>query len=375
MFTAKPASLRRKSFGGQKGIGIWWRKSSSPPNILSEEDEEDGIEIRNRDLSSDASTSSVCSSDEQTVANQKSESAPKKSLSRCIRTADEAPILRWDDDLCRPIYHRSENYSDMIATVDSFDEELVRAVSSCGNGIVETSESDDSSTQEIGEDLLQCSENAGELHPVDTKTKPSPSETNKPTDNGEEGIALGVAFQIPSLSRKRTRTFGNRAKRQRPLSLILTHDDEEESPLTHKQDARRVSLESCADPAQSEEEIIPDARTEKGPKKGRRSKKPRSNDPTNSLEKAREYFANLDQTQPLTLDATLSPAVSSRVTRTRRRTNLASPGITREYKAYADSITGDGTSGLSPLSMKDYVSSRKLHFQNKGELVDGFLDD
>ncbi len=350
MFNAKPSSLRRKSFGGQKGIGIWWRKSSSPTSILSEEDDEIGVETRNRVQSSDASTASVSSSTEEPLTKKKKgESASKKALSPGIRTADDSPMIGWDDDLCRPIYHRSENHNYTIALVDSFDDELVRAVSSSDTGLAEANETD-TSTEVIDGDSLEA------------------------TENDEEESAADAPFRIPVLSRKRNRTFGNRAKRQRPLSLILTHDDEE-APLTHDRDARRVSLEALTVPARTEEEVISDTQTEEQPKKGRRSKKPRSNDSSNSLEKAREYFANLDQTQPLTLDATLSPAVSSRVTRTRRKTNLNSPGITRKYKAYAESIAGDGSSGISPLSMKDYVSSRKLHFESKGELADGFLDD
>ena len=356
MFNAKPASLRRKSFGGQTGIGIWWRKSASPTSILSEEDDKIGVEIRNRDLSSDASIASVSSITEEPLTKKKGESASKKALSPGIRNADELPMIGWDDDLCRPIYHRSENHNDTIALVDSFDDELVRAVSSSDTGLAEASETD------------------GSTEVIDEETPDNAGDSLEAPGNDEDEIAAGVPFRIPVLPRKRNRTFGNRAKRQRPLSLILTHDDEE-TPLNHDRDARRVSLESSTVTAQTEEEVISNNQTEERPKKGRRSQKPRSNDPSNSLEKAREYFANLDQTQPLTLDATLSPAVSSRVTRTRRKTNLTSPGITREYKAYAESIAGDASSGISPLSMKDYVSSRKLHFESKGELADGFLDD
>ena len=177
---------------------------------------------------------------------------------------------------------------------------------------------------------------------------------------------------------KKTRTFGDRGRRRRPLSLILMQDDDEEAQMTLEQNPRRVSVESSEDIAPAgEQEVGSDATVEEGtkqPKKTQKSKR-RSNDPSNSLEKAREYFTNLDQTQALTLEAASSPPVSSRVTRTSRRTNLASPGMQEQYKAYVESIAGDGTSGISPLSVEDYASSRKLHFESKGKLVDGFLDD
>jgi hypothetical protein len=55
-----------------------------------------------------------------------------------------------------------------------------------------------------------------------------------------------------------------------------------------------------------------------------------------------------------------------------RKINFSSPGINREYEAYA---TASLESGISPLTIQDYAKSRKLHFSTKGELFDGFLDD
>lgn len=375
----KPSSIRKRSFGGQSGIGIWWRKRSDPASILSEEDDDDANdEVRNLNFSSDASASSTDPSDEGTsgvaeeppTKRKKVASAINKAPSSSLFMADEGPILGWDDDLCRPIYHRNESYRDPINTIDSFDEELVRAVSSGDTGVAECAETD-VSTEVVDEDLSKGTQDDS------ISTSPSAPAVNQDNPTSDVGERIGdESFRIPTL--KKTRTFGDRGRRRRPLSLILMQDDDEEAPMILEQNPRRVSVESSEDIAPAgEQEVRSDATIEEGtkqPKKTRKSKR-RSNDPSNSLERAREYFANLDQTQALTLDAASSPPVSSRVTRTSRRTNLASPGMQEQYKAYVESIAGDGTSGISPLSIEDYASSRKLHFESKGKLVDGFLDD
>jgi len=418
MLNAKSISLRRKSFGGQTGIGIWWRKRSAPTSVPAEEDEGPDKKKRNQELSDPfttdpASENSPGNTEEQRTAKTKKKKQKKgasaaKTTTTTIttslfRTAEEAPILGWDDDLCRPIYHHHRD-----ANNDPIDNDLVRAVSSGGSGVVDDTETD-TSVDMIDEDLLgSCDDTGSCLDEEKGVTNAYPIATCPSVVGSEESAACeattsvqdksGVSFRIPVLSRKRTRTFGNRKQRRRPLSLILTQE-EEETPSMFDRGSRRISLESSADTAPIEEKEVSDARSnssedpdsksnsddrlafrtdgesnQKQPKKRRRSKKPRS-DPDNSLEKAREYFANLDHTQTLTLDAASSPPVSSKVTRTRRRTNLASPGINREYRAYAKSIAGDGDSGISPLSIRDYASSRKLYFQNKGEIVDGSLDD
>ncbi len=382
MMKTKPSSIRKRSFGGQSGIGIWWRKRSAPASVLSEEDDDNDADnqIRKLELSCDASVSSVDPNGEGTsgiteeppTKKKRVVSATKNASSLSLLMADEEPILGWDDDLCRPIYHRNESYCGPINTIDSFDEELVRAVSSGDTGVAECAETD-ISTEVVDEDLSKGSQDdSTSLSPsAPTQHESSIAESQENIESGFDG-----SFRIPAL--KKTRTFGDRGRRRRPLSLILMQDDDEENSMALEQRSRRVSVESSSETAPSGElRVASDTTGEEAtpqPKKERKSKR-RSNDPSKSLEKAREYFANLDQTQALTLDATSSPPVSSRVTRTSRRTNLASPGMQEEYKAYVESMAGDGTSGVSPLSIEDYASSRKLHFESKGKLVDGFLDD
>jgi hypothetical protein len=400
MIKAKPVSLRRKSFGGQSGIGIWWRKRSAPTSVPAEEDEGSDKEKRNQDLSDPSTelTSEDNPSNTEELRSAKKRRKKKYNVSASkttpppyLRTSEDAPILGWDDDLCRPIYHHHRD----ATTNDSFDNELVRAVSSGDSGIAEASETD-ASTDAIDDEISKSSDDSGACLDGE-KGDPSADSVATPPSVvvNEESKACqasttsdedenGAPFRIPALSRIRTRTFGNRGKRRRPLSLILTQE-EEETPMTPTDEEEKASG-ARADEVEDRESSYSDdigvltPRTDhesdrKQSKRQRRSKKPRSDPDSNSLEKAREYFANLDETQTLVLDAAMSPPVSSKVTRTHRRTNLASPGINREYRAYAKSIAGDGDSGLSPLSIRDYASSRKLHFQNKGEIVDGFLDD
>jgi hypothetical protein len=456
MIRAKPVSLRRKSFGGQSGIGIWWRKRSYPTSVAvpAEEDEEERTQD---DLSNDPSTTELdtTSEDDNPNSNTIEEPRPaemkrkKKAYastseissppSNYLRTSKEATILGWDDDLCRPIYHHQHRV-DATATATTattsddslFDtsEELVRAVSSGDSGVAEASETDvstdavdDESSCLEGEKGDVCTDSVAILPAVAANNKKPKAHRRASSSTASDEDEDEVSFRIPSLSRIRTtRTFGNRGKRRRPLSLILTQEQEAEAetdttPMTVvDRGSRRISLESVSKDADEVEHrdsgsdsdevgrMTPPTDHESSnqkqskTKRQRRSKKPQSDsNNSNSLEKAREYFANLDQTQPLVLEyATTSPPVSSRVTRTHRKTNLASPGINRAYKAYAKSIAGIGSGsgnrngngesngnangdssgpGLSPLSIRDYASSRQLHFQNKGEIVDGFLDD
>lgn len=93
--------------------------------------------------------------------------------------------------------------------------------------------------------------------------------------------------------------------------------------------------------------------------------------PRSSLDQARDYFAKLDETQTLTLDASQTPVVSSKVTRT-TRTGLSSPGLQHDYQAYTEATID---LGVSPLGVEDYASSRRIHMRKKKELFDGFLDD
>jgi len=428
MIKAKPVVfLRRKSFGGQSGVGIWWRKRSAPVSVPSEDDEGSSTE-KELATSEDNTPNNSNNTEEPRPAKRKQNNALASKTSSppsYLRTSEEATILGWDDDLCRPIYHHQHRVDTTTTAttsddsmVDTNEELLVRAVSSGDSGVAEASETDvstdavdDESSCLDGEKGDICTDSVAILPAVAANVEPKACRQASSTAREEDEDENGASFRIPALSRIRTtRTFGNRGKRRLPLSLILTQEQEEETtPMTFvDRGSRRISLESSKDAdevehrdsgSDSDEIGVMTLRTDhessdqtQSKNKRRRSKKLPDN--TNSLEKAREYFANLDQTQPLVLEyATMSPPVSSRVTRTHRKTNLASPGINRAYKAYAKSIAGIGSgigngnngesngngdssgTGLSPLSIRDYASSRQLHFQNKGEIVDGFLDD
>lgn len=325
----KPVSLRRRSFGSQNGVGIWWRKQSVPVSLEAEEtDDATGV-------TSDGN--STCSS-----RSNVSPTGTKAASPSLDNTTEENAVIGWDDDLCRPIYYH-------------------RMVSS-GNT-----------------DLVDDTDGEEEFDVLNDTIPTTASEIGSVEDDGDEKAEIDDAFRVPTTTRKRTKTFGNRGKRQRPVSLILTEDntdpddDEEAAP---DRGPRRISLSPTTtstvksnNPDSNSDMATPETTIK--PRGNRRStKKQRTDD--EELEKARDYFANLDETQALTLDAAISPTVSSRITRTSRKTDLKSPRINRSYQAYSESIRSDG---LSPLSIKDYASSRRLHFLNKGEIVDGFLDD
>lgn len=329
----KPVSLRRRSFGSQNGVGIWWRKQSVPVSLETEEtDDATGV-------TSDGN--STCSSGSSNGSPIDTGSNSKTASPSLDNTTEENAVIGWDDDLCRPIYYHR--------TVSSGNTDLV----------------DDSDGEEEF-DVLNDS--------VPTTT----SENISVGDDGDEKAEIDDTFRIPGTTRTRTKTFGNRGKRQRPVSLILTEDNtdpEDEEEAAPDRESRRISLSPTTTTAKSNNpdfnsDMATHETTTKSRGNRRSSKKQRTDD--EELEKARDYFANLDETQALTLDAAVSPTVSSRITRTSRKTDLNSPGINRSYQAYSESIRSDG---LSPLSIKDYASSRRLHFLNKGEIVDGFLDD
>lgn len=91
-----------------------------------------------------------------------------------------------------------------------------------------------------------------------------------------------------------------------------------------------------------------------------------------TLQKAKQFFEQLDATQSLNVDRSQSsPLSSSKITRTSHKMNLTSPRIQREYQAYAKASR---ESEVTPWSIRTYASSRRDFFR-KRELFDGFLDD
>ena len=93
--------------------------------------------------------------------------------------------------------------------------------------------------------------------------------------------------------------------------------------------------------------------------------------PRSSLDDARDYFAKLDQTHPLTLDNSETPVVSSRITRTIRGVDLTSPGLHVDYESYVEATVD---SGVTPLPIEHFASSRRMNLRQRGDLFDGFLD-
>jgi hypothetical protein len=329
----RPVPLRRKSFGGQT-LGIFWRKTSATTKVpVKEANEEEQTDNRSKNNDSSIGINNI----EKQRKSKNTKTIPIVDVSSSTDKVCPGIVVGWDDELCRPIYYRRPH--------------------SNGN---ETTRDGDTSTV------------SGYCEVVDEEVKANDNDNKRNMDT----------FSIPT-TRKRVKTFGNRSRHQRPLSLALSQEvcdvdvdvdgteeeekDEQqhETPMTAaattttttQQESRRVSLE-FTDSIRSE--------NDKAEKTRRRSKKRSS---SGQLDRAREYFNRLDETQQLTLDSALSPVRTSKITRTRRKTNFTSPGINREYEAYSKSSV---SSGVPPLSIKDFASMRKL---KTGPIVDGFFDE
>ena len=93
--------------------------------------------------------------------------------------------------------------------------------------------------------------------------------------------------------------------------------------------------------------------------------------PRSSLDDARDYFAKLDETHSLTVDNSETPVVSSRITRTIRGVDLASPGLHVDYESYVEATA---STGVTPLPIQHFASSRRMNLRQRGDLFDGFLD-
>jgi hypothetical protein len=392
----------RQAFGGKTGTGIWWRERTLP-------DEDDPAAVsdapttnRNSNISDIQVEEALATSEtglkgaaDSTVA-VASSIRPNNGLSGTMIISDDEILVEWDEDLCRPIYRHQKDRNDKI-------------MSSYANNGVRDKEDDHVEARH------QHGSTVPHHHNYGTSRSPFFAPEGEGFENHPLALAPPAVFTHNKVKHKRfaTKTFANR--RQRPLTFIQlmevespcspcsTSDDvegkaESETPTAKR--SRIVPSASVTIPAQREVPQQPTLRlvsvsTEKGPTQTAHPSHTHSAvnspedifefvsedgagqtpscsvpNPHSSLERARNYFAKLDQTQSLTLDASSSPAVSSRVTRTSRRADLSSPRFKNEYHAYAKE---SAASGVPPLTIQDYASSRREHFRKK-ELFDGFLD-
>ena len=382
--TMMPRARRpRRSFGGKDGV--WWRKKTLRP--LTELEFDDTTDSP----PNIAATTNVEISDAEAAK----PTTPANTLE-----------IGWDDDLCRPIYHKNSNNN----------------VVSDGALELESSSSEDN-----------------ESSPEKEETTASSSSSSFPKYKNH----VKTTTTTTALPVKRKKTYGN--KKPRPLSLLLLEsnlasspilvtspdqkktrkeEEEEESPVQilfapftdqspgNKEESvvvipRRVSTSpgipkplllqddnhnatrTKEENDDDEEEDDDDSSNSPGsPKttstlefttdetpnhittKRNIKHKDRLNANTSIL-KAQEYFRDLDATEKLKLDSSDSPALTSKVIRTKRKVHLDSPGITREYQEYTNAMTD---SDLTPLPVQEYVRGRSDFFRN-GELFDGFLDD
>lgn len=401
--------LRRKSFGGQT-LGIIWRKRAFEPT-KKKADEDDNINNNNTNRI-DACTNlsidvNVNNCGKRAKSNAKKSKHNPRRIGQDMRTTTSAiPIIDvssiqtkigWDDILCRPIYYRSQTndvHDCDISTVSG--QSVTEAAEDNGSIGLERETTGGSTNHDRHNDIDSCS--------LESNTSSSLSSKNNRVES---------AFQsFPVLTRTKSKTFASRDRR-RPMSLMLNQEDDEEEKGCREWDTHARKVEAAAAAATiidrkfrrvSMESTRVDIRTSKtkdhhtivATNMSMTRNSSESSDsyvqnstetiqrqlsngggeenlllnPHQSLDKARDYFDQLDKTQPLlTLDSALSPTISSKVTRTIRKTNFASPGINKQYLAYSKSSLN---AGVTPLSIKDFASMRKL---NNGPIVDGFFDE
>lgn len=237
-----------------------------------------------------------------------------------LKNATEA--IRWDEDLCRPIYPVAKKEK---GATDEIDEKL------------------DQHNEEYIEQPNQMLKSRLSDAPV-----------------------------------KRSKTFGGR--KRIPVSFLLLNANQEAIPSPSSTSCSSSSNSTSSSPSTasngdntnreegSTSTSLQFAGRAETPTKKRKIALPQEHV---TLLKAKEYFEQLDTTQTLTLDSSDSPTKTSKITRTSRKVNLTSPRIAREYTAYADASQ---ESGVSPLSILQYANSRREYFR-KTELFDGFFDE
>lgn len=426
----KPVPLRRKSFGGQT-LGIIWRKRAfaEPTKMKADVFKTNRIHRNSDNLDFDVDVNvsvNVESDGTQNKSSKKHKRGSYRQLRRgttptataCTTTTstsgtlttnastpivnvsfeENVQLIGWDESLCRPIYYRRPDLNDCdVSTVSGASKSLMEAEQRAEKQVNNMNVSSDNVNDRFhhnGESkVFQRCHNDADADADADRCRYLKIESFKKT--------------IPVLSRIRAKTFASRDRHpRRPLSLVLTQDESNGDVNNETQEKRCREQNRNVTAAAVK---MTDQRCSRFSAKksvgalGRTSSKKQRNDNRNSsdiatakesfeytdssrqheggrivlnpklsLERARDYFYQLDKTQPLlTLDSAVSPHISGKVTRTIRKTNFASPGIQRQYLAYSKSSVN---SDITPLSIKDFASMRKLK-KSSGQILDGFFDD
>jgi hypothetical protein len=304
----RPPRRKRCSFGGKEGV--WWRHKSSEETYTTS-----------------------ASTPEPT-------SFPVSDGPLVVKDTIDLKV-EWDDMLARPIYHHSTRANQVVSSDD---------------------ERSDPSTRE---------------QPKPKRTKASFFQTRLPV--------------------RRIKTFGGRSRR--PLSLLLSDgyatplsasDDSDCSHRTPGQDRSNAPTDQQpgpivrtlkSSPSNSENppqvaspydfKIDASSTAGNGTRTTASSSTPLRPTATSSIRQAQDYFAHLDASCQLQLDASASPSRKRpSLVRTSRKIQLSSPGFRLEYSQYANAIR---ELGVSPLAPDDYAKTRRALFR-KNELFDGFVD-
>jgi hypothetical protein len=365
---------RRRTFGGKEGI--WWRKRTLPPIASETNESSSSSDPKPENINQLPKTSTITIEDTATTT-----------------TTTSTTTVGWDHDLCRPTFHRN-----MVSDECQDDSTSCEDEASSGDVVVkETTEqpkNEKAAPISIAPpakrsrtfgcrsrrplSLLLLDANCLEYSPSSPASsspdkKKSCAEVSSPTSlllpsptdaDTSTPSRSHIMIDDPELPRRVSTSPGGLVRSgEKPEHIEKTKSTPTSSTSSSKED---TASEPSPFDFEDEQQIVEVQRPASPPSK----KDPKRPSASSSLLKAKEYFDNLDSTTKLTLDSYDSPVVSSRVVRTSRKVSLSSPGITREYKAYAEAST---ESGVSPLSRKDYARSRRDFFRN-AELFDGFLD-
>lgn len=367
----------RRSFGGRDGV--WWRNKVKKPASTSSPSRQD-----------DNQTSEGAEGNKSNINNKEGDNSNGTSIGSS-EICDQSPEtsnhnkrilaeITWDEDLCRPIYNRSNLVSDECVD-DSSDD----------GGVVDNNNNND---QKMGSDQPAVDESGTD----DTSNNDSimMKDGKQPHNNPTSSTQQDTTSIFPTNGVKRSKTFGSKSRR--PLSLVLqemtdfdnmssinnntvsnndgTFDTareggNEEDDYHHKHDDD--DDDTTADQIKRKKSAS-DTSTATVTVSKRTKFKPAAK---KALEQAKQYFDELDATQKLVLDSSESNLDASaggrngKVTRTTRKMSLSNPQIQQEYKAYATAST---ESGVPPLTIEEYAQGRRDVFR-KNELFDGFLDE
>jgi hypothetical protein len=371
-----PHSRPRRSFGG-KG-GIWWRKKLIRSSLP------DGKANNDKNKTDD----SVESSSEQKTEQNKTASLQSTAAAALVApTATTlANSIGWDPVKCRPIYHHDVQH------------DVVSSGSDANNNDDDDDDDDDASDESSNNGKMEdFFETAMPPQPHVQRIKRSYGSKKTPFSLFMDSDTVPFESSIGSKKRRQVEQpsssesscdFPASSTKELPRQVSegleepnKDSNDRSQPPGIssrrrcrdkHKNNKEQDSSSSTGDATTNDTlDFAPDKQDNNNKvtisKKDFQLQQPSCN---TSLLEARAFFERLDATQELKCDSSDTPQVSSKAFRTSRNLHLSSPGLSKEYQAYA---RASNESGVTPLSIKEYAGYRSGFFRRR-DLFEGFLD-